>query len=141
VPAPSTNNLKPVYHGEHGIRTAWLYDLLKPHVTEVVVCNPRKNALLKEASKGDQIDARKLAELLRLTQVPSLNVTRKSTLSPRINWRIMLAFVSMTHSITNFPAEFITAIEMLSLCTSIRECDFRQSGDDTLHERAQCPDY
>src|SRR5271155_4304160 len=33
--------------------------------------------------------------------------------------QIMLAFVSMTHSITIFPAEFITAIEMLSLCTSM----------------------
>src|SRR5260370_19890271 len=31
----------------------------------------------------------------------------------------MLAFVSITHSITIFPAPFITAIEMLSLCTSI----------------------
>jgi Transposase len=30
-----------------------------------VVCNPRKNALLKDGSKSDQIDARKLAELLR----------------------------------------------------------------------------
>jgi hypothetical protein len=29
------------------------------------VCNPRKNALLKDGSKSDQIDARKLAELLR----------------------------------------------------------------------------
>jgi site-specific recombinase XerC len=36
-----------------------------------------------------------------------------------INCRIMLAFVSITHSITIFPAPFITAIEMLSLCTSI----------------------
>ena len=26
---------------------AWLYDLLTPHVTKVVVCDPRKNALLK----------------------------------------------------------------------------------------------
>ncbi|MGA8701513.1 MAG: hypothetical protein WB625_07685, partial [Candidatus Sulfotelmatobacter sp.] len=26
---------------------AWLYDLLKPHVRELVVCDPRKNALLK----------------------------------------------------------------------------------------------
>jgi hypothetical protein len=42
-----------------------LYDLLKPHVSEVVVCNPRKNALLKDGSKSDRIDARKLAELLR----------------------------------------------------------------------------
>jgi len=30
-----------------------------------VVCNPRKNALLKAGSKSDRIDARKLAELLR----------------------------------------------------------------------------
>jgi transposase len=29
------------------------------------VCNPRKNALLKDGSKSDRIDARKLAELLR----------------------------------------------------------------------------
>ena len=31
----------------------------------MVVCNPRKNALLKSGNKSDQIDARKLAELLR----------------------------------------------------------------------------
>ena len=48
---------------EEGTWAAWLYDLLKPHVTELVVCNPRKNALLKEGSKSDRIDARKLAEL------------------------------------------------------------------------------
>jgi transposase len=50
---------------EEGTWTTWLYDLLKPHVTKVVVCNPRKTALLKEGSKSDRIDARKLAELLR----------------------------------------------------------------------------
>ena len=33
---------------EEGTWAAWLYDLLKPHVTEVVVCNPRKIALLKD---------------------------------------------------------------------------------------------
>ena len=32
---------------EEGTWAAWLYDLLKPHVAEVVVCNPRRNALLK----------------------------------------------------------------------------------------------
>jgi hypothetical protein len=31
---------------EEGTWAAWLYDLMKPHVSEVVVCNPRKNALL-----------------------------------------------------------------------------------------------
>ncbi|MGA8557712.1 MAG: transposase [Candidatus Acidiferrales bacterium] len=54
---------------EEGTWAAWLYDLLKPHVTEVLVCNPRKNALLKEGNKGDKIDARKLAELLRLNNL------------------------------------------------------------------------
>src|SRR6516225_833108 len=54
---------------EEGTWAAWLYDLLKPHVTRVVVCNPRKNALLKEGSKSDKVDARKLAELLRLNSL------------------------------------------------------------------------
>ena len=48
---------------EKGTWAAWLYDLVKPHVTKIVVCDPRKNALLKEGNKSDQIDARKLAEL------------------------------------------------------------------------------
>src|SRR6266446_5744134 len=50
---------------EEGTCAAWLHDLLKPHVTEVLVCNPRKNALLKVGNKNDRIDAWKLAELLR----------------------------------------------------------------------------
>src|SRR6266849_249216 len=54
---------------EEGTWAAWLYDLLKPHVTEVLVCDPRKNALLKQGSKSDKIDARKLAELLRLNHL------------------------------------------------------------------------
>jgi transposase len=51
---------------EEGTSAAWLYDLLKPHVARVVVCNPRKTALLKHGNKNDRIDARKLANLLRL---------------------------------------------------------------------------
>ena len=50
---------------EEGTWAAWLYDVLKLHVAELVVCNPRRNALLKEGSKSDKVDARKLAELLR----------------------------------------------------------------------------
>lgn len=38
---------------------------MKPHVTKVVVCDPRKNALLKSGNKNDRIDARRLADLLR----------------------------------------------------------------------------
>src|SRR5260370_11123490 len=50
---------------EEGTCAAWLHDLLKPHVTEVLVCDPRKNALLQAGNKNDRIDARKLADLLR----------------------------------------------------------------------------
>jgi transposase len=50
---------------EEGTSAAWLHDLLKPHVSRLVVCDPRKNALLKDGNKSDRIDARKLAELLR----------------------------------------------------------------------------
>lgn len=50
---------------EEGTWAGWLYDLLKPRVTKVVVCNPRKNALLIEGTTSGKIDARKLADLLR----------------------------------------------------------------------------
>jgi transposase len=54
---------------EEGTWAAWLYDVLKPHVAKLVVCNPRKNALLKDGNKSDRIDARKLAELLYLNKL------------------------------------------------------------------------
>jgi transposase len=54
---------------EEGTSAAWLYDLLKPHVAKVLVCNPRKNAALKQGNKNDKIDAGKLAERLRLNDL------------------------------------------------------------------------
>ena len=54
---------------EEGTCAAWLHDLLKPHVSRLVVCDPRKAALLKDGNKSDRIDARKLAELLRTNQL------------------------------------------------------------------------
>src|SRR5208282_439970 len=73
-------------------------------------------------------------------EVPSSNVTRKSPCRPSINCRIMLALVSITHSITIFPAAFLTAIEMLSLCTSmpiylvlvIKGCSFLEGLSQAL---------
>src|ERR1700726_2356058 len=54
---------------EEGTWAAWLYDLLKPHVTRLVVCDPRKNASMREGNQSDKIDARRLAELLRLNHL------------------------------------------------------------------------
>ena len=54
---------------EEGTWAAWLYDLLKPHVAKLLVCNPRKMAVLKQGNKSAKIDARKLAERLRLNDL------------------------------------------------------------------------
>src|ERR1700704_832094 len=54
---------------EEGTSAAWLYDLLKLHVTKLVVCDPRKNASMREGHQSDKIDARRLAELLRLNHL------------------------------------------------------------------------
>jgi molybdopterin-guanine dinucleotide biosynthesis protein A len=45
---------------EEGTWSVWLYDRLNPHVDKLVVCNPRKKALLKDGKKSDRVDARKL---------------------------------------------------------------------------------
>ena len=54
---------------EEGTWAAWLYDLLRPHVKKLVVCDPRRNALLQEGNQNDRVDARKLAELLQNNQL------------------------------------------------------------------------
>ncbi len=50
---------------EQGCQATWLYHVIRPLVAEVIVCNPRHNRLVLSGSKSDNIDARKLAELLR----------------------------------------------------------------------------
>src|SRR6202166_391842 len=54
---------------EEGTSAAWLHDLLKPHVTKLEICDPRKKASMREGNQSDQIDARRLAELLRLNHL------------------------------------------------------------------------
>jgi transposase len=54
---------------EEGTWAAWLYDLLKPHVTKVVVCDPRRNALLQDGNQNDRVDARKLSDLLYMNKL------------------------------------------------------------------------
>src|SRR6266853_2651124 len=55
----------------------------------------------------------------QVAQVPSSKVTCNSPRSPWIKSRMAFALVSITHSIAIFPAAFLTAIEILSLCTSM----------------------
>ena len=54
---------------EEGSWAAWLYDLLKPHVAKLVVCDPRRNALLQDGNQNDRVDARKLSDLLFMNKL------------------------------------------------------------------------
>ena len=57
---------------EEGTSAAWLYDLLKPRVTKLLVCDPRKNKSMREGNQSDKIDARRLPELLRLDHLTAV---------------------------------------------------------------------
>jgi transposase len=55
---------------EEGLHATWMYDLLRPLVAEIIVCDNRKNK--SKGNKSDRIDARKLAELLRTNQLSAV---------------------------------------------------------------------
>jgi len=50
---------------EEGTQAQWLFDLTRPLVTELIVCNPRLNHSSKCANKSDRLDAFNLARDLR----------------------------------------------------------------------------
>jgi transposase len=54
---------------EEGTQAAWLYDLIRPLVAKVTVCDPRRNRLLQAGNKADRIDVDKLGKLLRLGEL------------------------------------------------------------------------
>ena len=58
---------------EEGTWAAWLYDLLQPQAAQVLVCDPRRNAFLKEGNKSDKIDARKLGLVTHGDVAPGLS--------------------------------------------------------------------
>lgn len=50
---------------EEGTQAQWLFDLARPLVSELLVCNPRENHSMKRGNKSDRKDALQLATLLR----------------------------------------------------------------------------
>lgn len=57
-------------HLEAGELASWAHSIIKPLVSEVIVSHPRTLAwVAKDTNKTDSIDARKLADLLRLNLV------------------------------------------------------------------------
>jgi transposase len=63
---------------EEGIHSAWLYDLLKPVVSHILVCNPSAIDKPSSKNKSDDIDAFNLANLLRLKALKGVYHGEKS---------------------------------------------------------------
>jgi len=82
---------------EEGTCAAWLHDLLKPHVAQVLVCDPRKNALIKAGNKSDRIDARKLADLLYLNK---LNPVFHGETGIRVLKEVARSYLALTRDTT-----------------------------------------
>ena len=82
---------------EEGTCAAWLHDLLKPHVTEVLVCDPRKNASMKAGNKNDRADARRLAELLYLNK---LNAVYHGQAGIRTLKELARSYLAITRDLT-----------------------------------------
>ena len=57
---------------EEGTWAAWLHDLLKPHVAQVLVCDTRKTGLGKNQNRNDREDARGLARRLYRDELKSV---------------------------------------------------------------------
>src|SRR5262250_3244993 len=77
---------------EEGTMATWLHDLLKPHVSRLVVCDPRKNALMRDGNQNDRVDARNLAELLRTNHVHAVYHEKHGTRALKELGRNYLAF-------------------------------------------------
>ena len=75
---------------EEGTQAAWLYDLIQPRVASVTVCDPRK--ISRQGNKGDKVDARLLAELLRTGGLKPIYHGEKSTRAVK---ELALSYISM----------------------------------------------
>ncbi len=55
---------------EEGTLTHWAAQVASPHVSQVIACDPRENALIfKSPNKKDKVDTRSLCRLLRLGEL------------------------------------------------------------------------
>lgn len=75
---------------EEGPLAGWLARHLKEHVDRLVVCEPRRNALIaKEGDKDDALDAEKLAQLFRggyLKEVHQPETLERSLLKQHVSF-------------------------------------------------------
>jgi transposase len=128
---------------EEGTHAAWLYDLLVRRVAKLVVCNPRKNALLKSGSKSDAIDARKLAELLRGGQLSPVYHGERSALAVQ---HLARSYGQLTEDTTRVMGRLKAVLRSQAIVCAgkklygkrHREPYLAQLGGGSLRRRAEC---
>jgi transposase len=128
---------------EEGTHSAWLYDLLARRVAKLVVCNPRKNALLKSGSKSDAIDARKLAELLRAGMLSPVYHGESSALEVQHRARSYTMLTEDTTRVMNrlkavFRGQAIGCTGKKLYGKRHREGFLAELGEGGLRRRAEC---
>jgi len=128
---------------EAGTHSAWLYDLLVRRVAKLVVCNPRKNALLNSGSKSDAIDARKLAELLRANMLSAVYQGENSGLAVQ---HLARSYTMLTEDTTRvmgrlkavFRSQAVSCAGKKPYGKRHREHYLAQLGTRGLRQRAEC---
>jgi transposase len=114
---------------EEGTWAAWLYDVLKPHVAKLVVCNPRKNALLKDGNKSDRIDARKLAELLYLNK---LSPVYHGETGVRMLRELARSYLTIVKDLTRVMSRLKAVYRSWAIPCAGREVYYRRHRDEWL---------
>src|SRR6266436_265716 len=127
---------------EEGVHSAWLYDLLQRRVARVVVCDPRKNKLLKSGNKGDLIDARKLAELLRNNSLSPVYHGGMSALEVQHRTRSYTMLTEDTTRVMNrlravFRSQAIRVHGRKLFRSDLRESHLAQLATPGLRQRAE----
>src|SRR6266581_3946876 len=127
---------------EEGVHSAWLYDLLQRRVARVVVCDPRKNKLLKSGNKGALIDARKLAELLRNNSLSPVYHGGMSALEVQHRTRSYTMLTEDTTRVMNrlravFRSQAIRVHGRKLFRSDLRESHLAQLATPGLRQRAE----
>jgi hypothetical protein len=86
---------------EEGTHAEWLYELLAPQVAKLIVCDARQMPRHKGEKKNDRLDARKLAEWLRLGSLKAVYHGNASLRALRELTRSYLTLVSDTTQVMN----------------------------------------
>jgi transposase len=127
---------------EEGTHSAWLYDLLARRVAHLVVCNPRKNALMKSGNKSDAIDARKLADLLRSNMLSAVYHGENSALEMQ---HLARSYTQLTEDTTRVMGRIKAVFRGQAIaCTGKklygkhRNEYLAQLGAGALRRRAEC---